>query len=226
MEHTNHVDITNPGDEEHILSPEEWYIQTHRFMEQAQARADALKAQEIALAKQIKEDEKNLSLLTAPEGSLVGEAGKRLEYIIQKRGLEKSAVAQWAGIGRTTLYRYTLQPGSKSFSVPSKKNLLKILDALSVSVHEFSSTPYDHDAWKKSFEPSAVTGRYLFEWRDEVLDAFAKNNFIYKKGGQTVRLTHAQFTLLKNAVEGALGMLDLLPHDDYGLLAELMKSSK
>ena len=226
MEHTSYRGIVDLDEEEQFLSPEESYIQAQRFAEEAKAAADVRKEQKIALAKQMKDGEKNLAMMIAPDGILVGAASERLRHLIEKRGLEKSIVAQWAGIGRTTLYRYTLEPKDKGFSMPSKKNLLKILEALDISVHEFCLHPYDFDAWKESFEPTTITGRHLFEWRDEVLDIFSSNSFIYQKGGQTVRLTQAQFSLLKNAVEGALGMLDLLPHDDYGLLAELMKSSK
>lgn len=209
-----------------LLSPEDSYAHAQQYWKQAQARADALKEQKLVLAKRLKEDEQNLSVLLKIDNNPSGEASRRLCYIIEKRGLDKSTLARLAGVGRTTIYRYTLPSEHKDFAVPSRKKLLKILDALSVTVHDFCMIPDDFDAWKKEFEPPAMQGRNLFDWRDEVLGVFTKNNFVYEKGGQTVRLTHAQFNLLKSAVESVLGMLDLLPHDANGILADLKRAKK
>ena len=208
------------------LSPEEEYAQAQQALQKAQAEAAALSERKRILAEQMERDEKNLDLLTQTANPPSGEASLRLQYIIELNGWERSALAQASGVGRTTLYRYTLMPGDQEFKTPSKKNLLKLLDALDVSVHDFCAHPDNFEEWKKTFKKVAVEGLNLFDWRDEVLCIFQSNVFVYDQNGHKVRMPQAQFEMFKNAIEGVLGMLDMLPHDTDNSLPDWMRPSK
>ena len=100
------------------------------------------------------------------------------------------------------------------------------MDALSVSLHEFCTFPDDFEKWKKSFDQAPVEGLNLFAWRDEVLDIFQTNTFVYEQNGHKVRMPQAQFDMLKNAIEGVLGMLDMLPHDAHSSWRDWISSFK
>ena len=68
-----------------LLSPEDSYAHAQQYWKQAQARADALKEQKLVLAKRLKEDEQNLSVLLKIDNNPSGEASRRLCFIIEKR---------------------------------------------------------------------------------------------------------------------------------------------
>lgn len=226
MEHTNHNGVTDFENEDNLLSSDREYIEAMQTVQQAQAAADAIKTQKRLLAKQMEQDEQNLAILIEDADKITGEVSRRLQHIIKAKGWERSALAQASGIGRTTLYRYMLSPGENGYAVPKKKNLLKILDALSVSLHEFCTFPDDFEKWKKSFDQAPVEGLNLFAWRDEVLDIFQTNTFVYEQNGHKVRMPQAQFDMLKNAIEGVLGMLDMLPHDAHSSWRDWISSFK
>ena len=226
LEYTNHNGVTDFENEENLLSSDREYIEAMQTVQQAQAAADAIKTQKRLLAKQMEQDEQNLAILIEDADKIAGEVSRRLQHVIKAKGWERSALAQASGIGRTTLYRYTLSPGENGYAVPKKKNLLKILDALSVSLHEFCAFPDDFEKWKKSFDQAPVEGLNLFAWRDEVLDIFQTNTFVYDQNGHKVRMPQAQFDMFKNAIEGVFGMLDMLPHDAHSSWPDWMSSSK
>lgn len=219
LEHTSY-------NNESALSPEEEYVRAQQALQKAQAEADALRERKRILAEQMEKDEQNLDLLTQAAKSPSGEASLRLQHIIKVKGWERNALVQASGVGRTTLYRYTLMPEDQEFKTPSKKNLLKILDALGVSVHDFCAFPDDFEKWKKSFDQAPVDGLNLFAWRDEVLDIFQTNTFVYDQNGHKVRMPQSQFDMFKNAIEGVLGMLDMLPHDAHSSWPDWTSSSK
>ncbi len=224
MKYANNCTV-NIEDKE-VLSPDSEYVQAQIAFQKAQAAADALKERKRVLANQMAVDEQYLAILMEDADAIAGEVSRRLNHIISAKGWERSALAQASDIGRTTLYRYTLSPGENGYAVPKKKNLLKLLEVLSVSIHDFCAFPDDFEKWKKSFDQAPVDGLNLFAWRDEVLDIFQTNTFVYDQNGRKVRMPQAQFEMFKNAIEGVLGMLDMLPHDAHNSWPGWMSSSK
>lgn len=224
LEYANNTTI-NIEDEE-VLSPDSEYAQAQIAFRKAQAAADALKERKRILANQMAVDEQNFAILMEDKDAIAGEVSRRLNHVITSKGWERSALAQASDIGRTTLYRYTLSPGENGYAVPKKKNLLKLLEVLSVSIHDFCAFPDDFEAWQKAFDQPPIDGLNLFAWRDEVLDIFQTNTFVYDQNGRKVRMPQAQFDMFKNAIEGVLGMLDMLPHDACSSWSDWMRSSK
>jgi DNA-binding phage protein len=225
LEPTNYTGSVDFEDED-VLSLDDEYVQAKIAFQKAQASADAFRERQHALAKQMEEDEQNLTILLEDGDNIAGEVSRRLQHIITAKGWERTALAQASGIGRTTLYRYLLSPGDERYQITKKKNLLKILDVLSVSVHAFCVFPDNFETWRKSFDQTPVNGLSLFDWRDEVLCILQTNTFVYQQNGHNVRMPQAQFEMFKNAIEGILGMLDMLPHDTHSNWPGQMSSSK
>lgn len=155
----------------------------------------------------VAQGEKNLDILLNAGG-----IEKRLAYLFKVKKIEKASFAKQVGMGRTTIQRYTSKKdgGFKS----TKKRVLKILDALSISVADFAFEPTDYDKWEASFDTPNLNGYNILNLRDEVLNAFEKNNFVYRHNGVMKRLPYQQYALMKSILESAFKVLDLVPHDE------------
>lgn len=155
----------------------------------------------------VEQGEKNLDILLNAGG-----IEKRLAYLFKVKKIEKASFAKQVGMGRTTIQRYTSNKdgGFKS----TKKRLLKILDALSISVADFAFEPNDFEKWKASFDVPNFSGYDILSLRDNVLGAFENNNLVYRHNGETRRLPYQQYALMKSILESAFKVLDLVPHDE------------
>lgn len=94
----------------------------------------------------------NLKAMLGEQGKRTGEFGRRLNYIVQCAKIEKSDLANRAGIGRTTLYRYMLTPKDDGFAVPNETKACNIIAVLPISAAEFCAHPGNFDAWTKQFK--------------------------------------------------------------------------
>jgi transcriptional regulator with XRE-family HTH domain len=137
-----------------------------------------------------------------------GEIAKRLAYLFEEKHIEKTAFARQAGLGRTTIHRYI-----SGDSTPSKKKLLQVLDALSMSVEDFCYEPTNFEAWKEALIESISKKHDIFILKDHIMKELAKNDFTYSHNGETVKLPYRHYTLLKAILESGFKVLDLLPHD-------------
>lgn len=137
-----------------------------------------------------------------------GEIAKRLAYLFEEKHIEKTAFARQAGLGRTTIHRYI-----NGDSTPSKKKLLQVLDALSMSVEDFCYEPTNFEAWKEALIESISKKHDIFILKDYIMKELAKNDFTYSHNGETVKLPYRHYTLLKAILESGFKVLDLLPHD-------------
>ena len=155
----------------------------------------------------VEQGEKNLDILLNAGG-----IEKRLAYLFKMKKIEKASFAKQVGMGRTTIQRYTSSKdgGFKS----TKKRLIKILDALSISVADFAFEPTDYNKWAASFDTPNFTGYDILSLRDHVLGAFENNNLVYRHNGETRRLPYQQYALMKSILESAFKVLDLVPHDE------------
>ena len=155
----------------------------------------------------VAQGEKNLDILLN-EGGIE----KRLAYLFKTKKIEKASFAKQVGMGRTTIQRYTSNKdgGFKS----TKKRLLKILDALSISVADFAFEPTDYNKWVASFDTPNFSGYDILNLRDQVLNAFENNNLVYRHNGELRRLPYPQYALMKSILESAFKVLDLVPHDE------------
>lgn len=94
----------------------------------------------------------NLKVMLGEQGKRTGEFGRRLNYIVQCAKIERTDLANRAGIGRTTLYRYMLTPQDARFAVPKERNACSIMTVLPISTDEFCAYPNNFDAWKQQFK--------------------------------------------------------------------------
>lgn len=94
----------------------------------------------------------NLKVMLGEQGKRTGEFGRRLNYIVQCAKIERTDLANRAGIGRTTLYRYMLTPQDARFAVPKERNACNIMAVLPISADEFCAYPDNFDAWKQQFK--------------------------------------------------------------------------
>ena len=172
--------------------------------------ADRLKihTENTRIAKEwVEQGEKNLDILMQK-----GDIAKRLKYIFEVKKIEKAAFARQVGMGRTTIQRYTSERGEGFKS--TKKRLLRILDALQISVADFAFEPTDDEKWKAAFNNPTIEGYDILSLRDEVLFAFESNNFVYKQNGETKRFQGRPYELMKSIIESAFKVLDMVPHDE------------
>ncbi len=137
--------------------------------------------------------------------------GKRLEFILRNKNIEKTEFALRIGVSRTTIHRYI-----SGDSKPSKDKLSIILNQLQISEADFSYSPSDFEAWKNAFdlEPD-YKGRNILAYRQEVLAPLQRNNFVYLHNGKAKPLPQEYFLLMKAIIENGLKVFDdLLPHDE------------
>ena len=135
------------------------------------------------------------------------EVANRLRYLLDEKDIEVATFAREVGMGRSTIHRYL-----KGEPV-SEKKLLRIIDALSMSVADFCYSPDDIDEWKSSLVESVSEQNDIYEWRDNLLEQLSTNDFTYQRYGKTHRLPYNYYVVLKAAVENTIRFLDLLPHD-------------
>ena len=148
--------------------------------------------------------EENLKIIR----DVTGEVGKRLEYLFQKKNIEKAAFARQIGIGRTTLHRYL--SGS---AVPNEGKLRRIIEALEMDIGDFCYEPKNTAKWTESLEESARKRNDIFELKNELFEKLAKNNFTYTYKGSTYRLPYKHYVVLKEMLDTSFRVLDLLAHD-------------
>ena len=134
--------------------------------------------------------------------------GQRLEYLLEKKKIERIHFARQVGISRSTLFRYCAG-GSK----PSEKKLLAIIDALDMTVADFCYEPGNLEKWKESLEKKPPKKNDIFELRDKLLGLLCKNDFTYQYKGETIRLPHRHYVILKAMLESSFRILDLIVHD-------------
>lgn len=100
-------------------------------------------------AENLRQDKHNMAMLIRVGEN--GEIGRRLNYILRTAKMQRTELAQRAGVGRTTLYRYTLSPNDEEFGVPTERMLRKILQVLPISVSTFCAYPDNFEVWVKQF---------------------------------------------------------------------------
>ena len=137
-----------------------------------------------------------------------GEIGKRIDFLLEKAQIEKTTLARQIGVGRTTIHRYI-----SGTTVPNRKKLLLIVDALSLSLGDFCYEPRSFDNWKNALEKNLRPENDVFIFRDNILNMIAKNNFTYQNNEKILRLPHKYYVVIKTMLEGSLRVLDLLSHD-------------
>ena len=133
---------------------------------------------------------------------------ERLKHLFNEKGIEVASFAREVGMGRTTIHRYL-----KGEPVSSEKKLLRIIDALSMTVADFCYSPHDIEEWKASLEDSIAEKNDIFMWRDQLIEQLSTNDFTYQHHGKTYRLPYNYYVVLKAIVENSVKVLDLLPHD-------------
>lgn len=155
--------------------------------------------------KQWEEDgKKNLGIIRDVPNAV----SERLKHLFNEKGIEVASFAREVGMGRTTIHRYL-----KGEPVSSEKKLLRIIDALSMSVADFCYSPHDIEEWKASLEDSIAEKNDIFMWRDQLIEQLSTNDFTYQHHGKTYRLPYNYYVVLKAIVENSVKVLDLLPHD-------------
>ena len=143
-----------------------------------------------------------------------GKIEERLAFLFKMKKIEKASFAKQVGMGRTTIQRYTSTTCKDGGFKSTKKRLLKILDALSISVADFAFEPTDYNRWVASFDTPNFSGYDILGLRDQVLGAFENNNLVYRHNGELRRLPYPQYALMKSILESAFKVLDLVPHDE------------
>ena len=151
------------------------------------------------------EGQKNLKIILLKKNAVAD----RLKYLLQEKHIEVATFAREVGMGRSTIHRY-LKGGKHK---PSEKNLLRIIDALSMSVADFCYSPSDINEWKASLVESDTEENDIFMWRDQLIEQLSFNDFTYRRYGKVHRLPHNYYVVLKAIVENSIRVLDLLPHD-------------
>ena len=149
------------------------------------------------------EGQKNLKIILYEKDAVAN----RLRYLLDEKDIEVATFAREVGMGRSTIHRYL-----KGEPV-SEKKLLRIIDALSMSVADFCYSPQDIDEWKASLVESVSEQNDIYAWRDNLLEQLSTNDFTYQRYGKTHRLPYNYYVVLKAAVENTIRFLDLLPHD-------------
>ena len=71
--------------------------------------------------------------------------GERIQHLLELNGLDITSFCLYAGISRSTMHRYL-----KGTHLPSKKNLLNIMQCLGITAEKFARHPDDFELWKKS----------------------------------------------------------------------------
>ena len=150
------------------------------------------------------EGQKNLKIIRDVPNAV----SERLAHILKEKKIEVATFAREVGMGRTTIHRYL-----KGDPISSEKKLLRIIDALSMSVADFCYSPYDIEEWKASLEDSEYEKNDIFVWRDKLIEELSTNDFTYQRYGKTYRLPYNYYMVLKAVVENSIKFLDLLPHD-------------
>lgn len=150
------------------------------------------------------EGQRNLKIILDKKGAVAG----RLRYLLDEKDIEVATFAREVGMGRSTIHRYL-----KGAPVSSEKKLLRIIDALSMSVADFCYSPDDIEEWKASLVESVTEKNDIFTWRDQLIEQLSTNDFTYQRYGKTHRLPYNYYVVLKAAVENTIKFLDLLPHD-------------
>ncbi len=155
--------------------------------------------------KQWDEDgQKNLKII----GNVNDAISERLKHLFAAKGIEVAPFAREVGMGRTTIHRYI-----NGQSVPSEKKLLRIIDALSMSVADFCYSPHDFEEWKAALEDSTAKENDIYKWRDRIISELSTNDFTVQHHGKITRLPYNYYVVLKAVIENGLKVLDLLPHD-------------
>ena len=133
--------------------------------------------------------------------------GERIQFCLEQNNQEIAEFSRNVDISRSSLHRYI-----NGTHLPSKKNLLKIIDGLFITPTDFSYLPDDFEEWKKLFDPEQ-DGEDIFAVSDYILRKLKTNKFTYEYNGKTMRLPNRYFTLFRKLVTDAVDILDLLPHD-------------
>ena len=81
-----------------------------------------------------------------------------------------------------------------------------------VSVSDFACFPDDFDEWKASFEKSDDT-KDIYVFACDVIREIEEGNFSYKTNGIKVRVPNRYVSIVKELMQAAFNVLDLLPHD-------------
>lgn len=133
--------------------------------------------------------------------------GERIEFCLKQNNQEIAEFSRNVNISRSSLHRYI-----NGTHLPSKKNLLKILDGLFITPTDFSYLPDNFEEWKKLFEPEE-DGVDIFTIVNDILYRLRTNKFTYVYNGKTMRLPNRYFTLFRKLISDAVDVLDLIPHD-------------
>ena len=201
----DYSDIYNP------IIPADEYPEPEYSDEEIQVQwemEDALRREREENAKALKEWEaqakKNLEIILNVPGAI----GDRLTYLLNAKDIERASFARQIGVGRTTIHRYI-----SGQSIPNKKKLLLIIDALDMDVADFCYEPRDFKKWQAALEETIARKHDIFEFRDNLLDELSRNNFTYQHKGVTSRLPHRHYVILKAMLESSFRVLDLIAHD-------------
>lgn len=133
--------------------------------------------------------------------------GERIQFCLEQNNQEIAEFSRNVDISRSSLHRYI-----NGTHLPSKKNLLKIIDGLFITPTDFSYLPDDFEEWKKLFDPEQ-DGEDIFAVCDYILRALKTNKFTYMYNEKTMRLPNRYFTLFRKLITDAVDILELLPHD-------------
>ena len=134
--------------------------------------------------------------------------GQRLTYLFEEKKIERTHFARQIGVSRSTLFRYCMGKNA-----PNPKKLLVIIDALDMTVADFCYAPKDLEKWKASLEKKPTQKNDIFDLRDNLLGQLCTNDFTYQYKGETIRLPHRHYVILKAMVESSFRILDLISHD-------------
>lgn len=163
--------------------------------------------------KVIEEYHKKLAIVSSSKGSSIpvtvsaNYIGERIQFCLEQNNQEIAEFSRNVDISRSSLHRYI-----NGTHLPSKKNLLKIIDGLFITPTDFSYLPDDFDEWQKLFDPEQ-DGEDIFAVSNYFLHTLKTNKFTYEYNGKTMRLPNRYFSLFRKLITDAVDILDLLPHD-------------
>lgn len=132
--------------------------------------------------------------------------GKRIQHLREKQNMKAKEFYATARIAKTTLYR--LEQGTH---IPSDKIFSRVLEALSISLADFSCFPENFKEWTEALEESKDEID-IFKFRDKVLSEIKNGHFVWIVSGRKVRIPHNHINLIRKLLEDSFGVLDLLPH--------------
>ena len=128
--------------------------------------------------------------------------GERIQYLLEQEGADIASFCLYAGISRSTMHRYL-----KGTHLPSKKNLLSIIQCLGITAEEFARHPDDFELWKKSLL-SDKEQLDFFKMCDMFRSQFEKYSITYTThDGKEKKIPYKQCEIFCKLFDDAVEML-------------------